>query len=168
MQSKALRSQVQVLTAERDMLKQQVEKQAARIEGLMRSSADAPKSADQTAAAATTAATSSDDRDTIIAQLRCTYNVLSVSYRVCLCVSLTRPTAEVAHLAKADERNRVLQTEVSTLRERVQNTQALREQVTDLKKKLDRSEQLAQKAAQLQVQTAPIHQTQTPTSSHIH
>lgn len=87
---------------------------------------------------------------------------------VYVCVSLTRPTAEVAHLAKADERNRVLQTEVSTLRERVQNTQALREQATDLKKKLDRSEQLAQKAAQLQVQTAPIHQTQTPTSSHRH
>ena len=73
-----MRSQVQVLTAERDMLKLQVEKQVTRIDALMRESEEAVnlrrRTREQESALEqlTATATGADDRDAIIAQLRST------------------------------------------------------------------------------------------------
>lgn len=62
------------MTTERDMLKAQVEKQAARIDGLMRESEEAlklgRKTKEQQATIEQLAATGTDDRDELIAQLR--------------------------------------------------------------------------------------------------
>lgn len=97
---KALRSQVDVLRAERDMLKQQVEKQATRLEGLMRESEEAvqlrrkARESEATIEQLAAASSGADDRDAIIGQLRSTY-LLNVSIyfsgkECCGCVMRSR------------------------------------------------------------------------------